>query len=256
MLNELLTYCRFFSPFGLSMEEIEDREGFGHLTVSKSNKLVQASYSLTTLEQRLLLCCIGQVNPMRTAKAQRNLFRVSVADYKATFPDSSQHHSLYTDIRDAVNRLYERDMKLKDGRKTTRVRWVQSVTYHDGEGWVELHFSELVAPYLTLLGRKFTKYKIEQIAGLRSAYSIRIFEQLMQFHDTGWWEVDLAEFKELLNLPYERFTDIRRFVLETATNEINTKSNLLVTCKPIKKGRAVARLRFEFEQDPQGKFEA
>lgn len=233
--------------------EIEDREGYGHLTVSKSNKLVQASYSLTMLEQRLLLCCIAQVNPLRTAKTQRNLFRVSVADYKATFPDSAKQGALYSDIRDAVNRLYERDMKLKEGRKTTRVRWVQSVTYHDGEGWVELHFSELVAPYLTLLGRKFTAFKVEQIAGLRSAYSIRIFEQLMQFQDTGWWEIDLAEFKEMLELPYERFTDIRRFVLDTAANEISAKSNLQVSWKPIKQGRAVARLRFEFKQDPQGK---
>lgn len=227
-------------------------DDLGGLTVSKSNKLIQASYSLSLTEQRLLLCCIGQVNPMRTKGAQRNLFRVSVADFKATFPDSKSH-TIYDSVKEAVNRLYERDIKIKEGRKITRVRWVQSVTYHDGEGWVELHFSDKIAPYLTLLGTKFTRFKIEQIAGLRSTYSLRIFEYLMQFQDTGWCEIDLAEFKERLELPYERLNDIKRRVLDPACEEISQKSNLSVTWKGIKQGRAVARLRFDFKPDPQGK---
>jgi plasmid replication initiation protein len=230
----------------------EDADGFGHLTVSKSNKLIQASYSLTLTEQRLLLCCIGQVNPMRSAGVQRNLFRVSVADFKATFPDSAGG-AIYDHVKDAVNRLYERDIKVREGRKTTRVRWVQSVTYHDGEGWVELHFSEKIVPYLTLLGQKFTRFKIEQISGLRSTYSLRIFEYLMQFQDTGWCEIDLADFKERLELPYERFADIKRRVLDSACEEISQKSNLLVTWKGIKQSRAIARLRFDFKPNPQGK---
>lgn len=238
----------------LSLFESEEPEGLGHLTVSKSNKLIQASYSLTLTEQRLLLCCIGQVNPMRTAGAQRNLFRVSVADFKATFPDAAGG-AIYDHVRDAVHRLYERSIKIKDGRKTTLVRWVQSVTYHDGEGWVELHFSDKIVPYLTLLGQKFTRFKIEQIAGLRSTYSLRIFEHLMQFQDTGWCEMSLDELKERLDLSYERFTDIRRWVLDVACNEISKKSNLLITWKAIKQGRSVARIRFEFKQDPQGKLE-
>jgi plasmid replication initiation protein len=234
--------------------EREEAEGLGKLTVSKSNKLIQASYSLTLTEQRLLLCCIGQVNPIRTAGAQRNLFRISVSDFKATFPDANAA-SLYAQLHEAVIRLYERSIKVKEGRKTTLVRWVQSVTYHDGEGWVELHFSEKIAPYLTLLGQKFTRFKIEQIAGLRSTYSLRIFEHLMQFQDTGWCEIDLTELKERLELPYERFTDIRRWVLDVACNEISQKSNLTVEWKSIKQGRAVARIRFEFKRDPQGKLD-
>lgn len=237
----------------MAKQDSED-EGFGHLTVSQSNKLTQASYALSLTEQRLMLCCIGQVNPMRSAGAQRNLFRVSVADFKATFPDANTA-SLYAQLHEAVIRLYERSVKIKEGRKTTLVRWVQSVTYHDGEGWVELHFSDKIVPYLTLLGTKFTRFKVQQIAGLRSTYSLRIFEHLMQFQDTGWCEIDLAEFKERLELPYERMADIKRRVLDPACEEISHKSNLSVTWKGIKQGRAVARLRFDFKQDPQGKLE-
>lgn len=237
----------------MAKQSSED-EGFGHLTVSQSNKLTQASYALSLTEQRLMLCCIGQVNPMRSAGVQRNLFRVSVADFKATFPDANTA-SLYAQLHEAVIRLYERSVKIKEGRKTTLVRWVQSVTYHDGEGWVELHFSDKIVPYLTLLGTKFTRFKVQQIAGLRSTYSLRIFEHLMQFQDTGWCEIDLAEFKERLELPYERMADIKRRVLDPACEEISHKSNLSVTWKGIKQGRAVARLRFDFKQDPQGKLE-
>lgn len=234
----------------------ENSEGLGDLVVSKSNALIQGSYSLTLTEQRLLLCCIGQVNPMRSpgAQRQRNMFRVSVAEYQATFPDAKSG-ALYSMLKESTKRLFDRSIKVKEGRKTTLIRWVQDVTYHDGEGWVELNFSDKVAPYLTLLGTKFTRYKIEQISGLRSTYSLRIFEHLMQFQDTGWCEVQIDELKDRLQLPYERFTDIRRYVLDTAVNELNSKSNLVVTWQAIKKGRAVDRIRFDFKPDPQGKLD-
>lgn len=231
---------------------IIEQEPVSDLTVYKSNDLVQASYKLSLIEQRILLCCIGKVDSRKPAHVQENRFRLSVAEYLDRFPDANRKNA-YRDLRDAAVDLFRREVKVPKGKKTTLLHWCTEATYHDGEGWVELAFTAQIAPYLTALGPKFTKYEIAQIAGLRSAYSLRLFEMLMQFKSTGLLVVELEKFISWLQLPYERYTDIRRFVIDVAVKEINAKSNMHVEWKAIKNGRSVARLEFTFKEEPQGK---
>lgn len=231
---------------------IIEQEEVNNLTVYKSNDLVQASYKLGLIEQRILLCCIGKVDSRKPAHVQENRFRLSVAEYLDRFPDANRKNA-YRDLRDAAVDLFRREVKVTKGKKTTLLHWCTEATYHDGEGWVELAFTPQIAPYLTALGPKFTKYEIAQISGLRSAYSLRLFEMLMQFKSTGLLVVELEKFISWLQLPYERYTDIRRFVIDVAVKEINAKSNMHVEWKAIKSGRAVARLEFTFKEEPQGK---
>lgn len=225
------------------------------LVVTKANDLIQAGYKLSLYEQRLLLCCIAQVDSRKPAGSQRNQFRVSVAEFIQAFPDTEGSKSIYGDIKDAVGHLFEREIKLFAGKRTTRIRWVQSVTYHDGDGFVELHFSDKIAPYLTLIGKRFTSYQLKQVSALRSTYAIRLFEMLMQWKDTGLLIIELAKFIEQLELPYERFVDVRRRVIEPAITELLSKSNLEIEWKPIKEGKAVKRLEFKFREAKQAKLD-
>ena len=56
--------------------------------------------------------------------------------------------------------------------------WVSGVTYHHGEGWIELGFSPEMTPHLVELSREFTSYKLKHTVALRSVYSWRLFELL------------------------------------------------------------------------------
>lgn len=230
----------------IEQEEVSD------LAVYKSNDLIQASYKLSLIEQRILLCCIGKVDSRKPAHMQENRFRLSVAEYLERFPDANRNNA-YRDLRDAAVDLFRREVKITKGKKTSLIHWCSEATYHDGEGWVELAFTPQIAPYLTALGPKFTKYEIAQIAHLRSAYSLRLFEMLMQFKSTGALNVELEKFVNWLQLPYERYADIKRRVIDVAVQEINAKSNMRVEWKAIKQGRSVARLLFTFKEEPQGK---
>lgn len=224
------------------------------LVVTKANDLIQAGYKLSLYEQRLLLCCIAQVDSRKSTGAQRNNFRVSIADFVEAFPDAAGG-GVYGYIKDAVTNLFEREIKLSSGKKKTRIRWVQSVTYHDGEGYVELHFSDKIAPYLTLIGKRFTSYQLKQVSALRSTYAIRLFEMLMQWKETGLLLIDLDKFIEQLELPYERFVDVRRRVIEPAIAELVAKSNLEIEWKPIKQGKPVKRIEFKFREAKQAKLD-
>ncbi len=228
------------------------------ITVTKSNVLIRASYSLTVNEQRLILACIAQLDPRRPIPKTRDgdikPMRVTVSDFAETYY-LSDRSTAYTALQDAADRLYERDVKTYDerGRRYGRMRWVQSIEYHQGSGYVELTFTQHIAPYLSLLHQQFTSYMLRKIARVTSSYAIRIFELLMQYKTTGVVVLGLDEFKLLLDIErkYPRFSNLKMRVIEPAVRELSVKAGLDIDWESIRTGRTVTGLRFNFREHPQ-----
>ena len=219
--------------------------------ITKSNDLVEASYKLTLNEQRLILMAIGNLDsrkPMPHGK-----LTIKALDFAETFYLDPKF--AYQALDEAASRLYERDIRTYDGRHRERFRWVYSVRYHDGEGQVTLGFSPEITPYLTLLHQRFTTYDIRQISQLGSPYSIRLYELLKRFAETGERAITLPQFKERLQLDdqYPRFYDLKRRIITPAVAEINAHTDLQVKWQTMRKGRAVAGLLFLFERLAQQK---
>ncbi|BBL77404.1 replication initiation protein [Methylomagnum ishizawai] len=214
--------------------------------VTKANALIQASYRLTLNEQRLVLCCVAQLDS-RQPLPKDALFTVNVADFAAMF--SLDMKNAYRELEDAATTLYERDIRTYDGKARERFRWVSYVKYENGESRVTLRFSYDIAPYLSLLRERFTSYQLEQIANLRSTYSIRLFEFLVQYKKTGRLTVLLEDFKTWLELEqqYDRFSNLKARVIDPAVEELRKKSQLDIQWKTIKKGRSVEKLEFAFK---------
>jgi plasmid replication initiation protein len=229
------------------------------LTVTKSNDLIRASYSLTVTEQRVILACIAQLDPRKpipkTREGDIRPIRVTVSEFAEMY-QISERSTAYTALKEATDRLYERDIKTYDdrGQRHGRFRWVQAVTYHTGEGYVELTFTQRVAPYISMLHKQFTSYMLRQVSRLNSVYAIRLFELCMQFKSTGTLALSLEEFKLLLELEgrYDRFANLKARVIEPAVQELAVKANLLVEWVAIRRNRKVVSLRFVFQDNPQG----
>ena len=227
-------------------------------TVTKSNELVRASYKLTVNEQRLILSCIAQLDPRKPIPKTRDgdikSIRISVGDFAETYRISDRS-TAYTALKEATDRLYERDIKTYDerGRRYGRFRWVQSVEYHQGEGYVELVFTQRVAPYITLLHKQFTTYFLKQISRVNSIYALRLFELLMQFKKTGVVVIGVDELKLLFELEgkYDRFANMKARVIVPAVQELRTKANLNISWEPVRHNRRVVSLRFAFHDNPQ-----
>ena len=217
------------------------------LVITKHNSLVEASYKLTLNEQRLILLCIARLDT-RKSLPRDNIFEITAKEFSETFGIEEKHS--YEALDEAASALYERDIKTYDGKHRERFRWVCGVQYHDNEGKVTLGFSTWVSPYLTLLHKRFSSYKLKQISSLKSVYSIRLLEFLMQFKATGKLVIELERFKERLEITneYKRFFDLKRRVIEPATKELKEKSNLKINWKPIKSGRSVKQLEFTFSE--------
>lgn len=217
------------------------------LLVTKHNSLIEASYKLTLNEQRLVLFCIAKLDT-RKPVPKNNLFTITAKEFSEAFGIEEKH--AYEALDDAASCLYERDIKTYDGKHRSRFRWVCGVQYHDNEGKVTLGFSTWVTPYLTMLHKQFSSYKLKQIAGLKSVYSIRLLEFLTQFKTTGKLIIDLQKFKERLEIQdeYKRFYNLKMRVIEPAVKELKEKSSLEISWKPIKSGRNITQLEFSFSE--------
>lgn len=217
------------------------------LIITKHNALVEASYRLSLEEQRLILACIAQINPTDTTGIPRTI-TVSAKSYAAIY--GLDVNNTYTQLKDATDGLYKRDIKIKNHKNQTlgRTRWVQSVFYNKSEGSVTLNFSDYVRPYLGQLNGLFKSYQLNNVASLKSTYSIRLYELLNQWKDTGKRFITLDDFHQTLKTGdiYDRYTDLRRCVIEPAIKELNKKTNFTVLYYPKKKGRKVVSLEFCF----------
>lgn len=217
------------------------------LVVTKHNSLIEASYKLTLNEQRLVLLCISKLDS-RKPLPKDNLFTITVKEFASMFGINEK--TAYRDLENASKDLYEQDIRTHDGKSNYQFRWVYGIKYHDNEGKVTLGFSPWVAPYLTSLHERFTRYSLKKVSNLKSVYAIRLFEFLIQFKSTGKLLIGLDRFRDRLEIKneYKRFCDLKRRVIETAVNELREKSGLIIDWKPIKSGKSVTQLEFIFRE--------
>ncbi|WP_147265096.1 RepB family plasmid replication initiator protein, partial [Acinetobacter baumannii] len=65
------------------------------------------------------------------------------------------------------------------------------------EATVDLIFAPAVVPFITRLEEQFTKYELQQVSSLSSAYAIRLYELLIQWRSTGKTPtIELQEFRK------------------------------------------------------------
>ena len=222
------------------------------LTVVKSNKVVEASYMLSLAEQRVLLCCIAQIDS-KAELTEDYKFEVTVSGI-SELVGIHNGSSMYRDLKVASEKLYERSVIINDPdpdnpkivqRKT---RWISGIDYIPGEAKVVLRFAVGIIPYLTQLSREFTQYKLTHVASFESVYSIRLYELLAQWLSAGEREIEVDWFKRQFQVEdkYKRVIDLKKRVIEPAIKEINEYSNFWVKFEQKKTGKTITHFKFEF----------
>jgi plasmid replication initiation protein len=222
------------------------------LTVVKSNKVVEASYMLSLAEQRVLLCCIAQIDSTAVLTEDYR-FEVTVAGI-TNLMGVEKGSCMYRDLKLASEKLYERSVVIDDpdpdNLKITQLktRWISSIYYIPGEGKVVLCFAAGIIPYLSQLSREFTQYKLTHVTRFESVYSIRLYELLAQWLSVGEREIEIDWFKRQFQVDdkYSRVVDLKKRVIEPAIREINEYSNFWVTFEQRKKGRTITHFQFRF----------
>jgi len=220
-----------------------------NLVVYKANALIEASYKLTLQEQRILLICIAKLDP-RDENINKT-FQITSQEFFNAFPSVGKKHAEER-LQEAIDKLAERWIHVYKDNEKRRIRWIQEeAKYFDGKGKVEIIFADSIMPYLTQLKGQFTSIILKNVSSLKSNYSIRMYELLMQFKIVGSRIITVSKLRSILEVEnkYQTFKSFNQWVIQPSIKELNQKSNLIVTIKTIKKGRSVESLQFNFKEN-------
>ena len=113
---------------------------------------------------------------------------------------------------------------------------------------VEVSINPKLEGILNGLTTEFSKFELSAFTSLRSTYAKTLFRLLMQYRSTGYYVVNIEEFRELLNIPdYYQMGNIDQKVLKPAMKELNNYfEDLEITKIKAKKGTKIAKLEFTF----------
>lgn len=236
----------------------------GERWVTMSNALTRAGHGLTLAEKRIVAAAVSKLDSRRALPpGEVPRTRITAMEYAETF--SVDLDTAYDQLQAAAKALYKRSITFfepahkRNGKPLpptmVQMRWVGSVKYQDGEGWVELAWWPDLLRHLTGLQRQFTYYQLQQASALRSAYSWKLLELLTRFESTGWAEYTIEDFKASMDAPpsLSDFGQVKRRIIEPAVKELTEKDGWLIQWQPIKAGRKVKAIRFTFMRDPQGR---
>ena len=232
------------------------------LQVVKSNHIINASYRLSVLEQRIILTCMSKV-PRHEVITDQTLYSISAAELAEM--TGGDIKTAYRDLKVASKRLFDRSVTLykePDGsqRHPSKMltRWCQSVNYIDAEGRVELRFGTDIIPYINMLSEQFTRYALSAVINMSNSYAIRIYEHFAQWRGTKQEiTITVDELKSVLQIEdkYPLFADLKRWVIEKAIQEINEATDLKASYTTRKTGRKVSHIIFKFREKPKPKSE-
>jgi hypothetical protein len=236
----------------------------GERWITMSNALTRAGHGLTLAEKRIVMMAVSKIDSIKPIINPTEPYRtkITAAEYAAEF--GVDMNTAYDQLQSGAKSLLKRVVTFhipahkRDGKPLEptirQMHWIGQADYQRGEGWVELYWWNNLLPHLTGLKRQFTSYQLQQASALRSVYSWRLLELLTRFESTGWAEYTIEDFVASMDATDKQRSDfaaIRRKIIEPSIKELQDKDGWLISWQPIKAGRKVKALRFEFSRNPQ-----
>ena len=226
--------------------------------VVKDNALINASYSLSLVEQRLILLAI-----VITRRHHHNMewdfllgkpIEISASDYIEAFDVSRQ--TAYEALQTASKTLFQRQFSYQErgevkGMWYKTSRWVSDIAYMNETATVSFTFAPAVLPLITQLEKHLTSYELQQVASLNSSYAVRLYEILIAWRTTGKTpQISLEDLRNklgVINGEYERMSNFKNRVLDYSIEQINEHTDIKASYEQHKQGRKVIGFTFKFQ---------
>lgn len=218
-----------------------------HKIIQKDKKLIEAIYSLSLNEQRLISIFIAISKPNGEKFTQQTISTQALAEVLGV-----TRELLYRDLKAWLHHLTTNQVTIKDDGKQIDTTFLSHGAYLGGTGVIEFQLSNALVPYLAYQSDLPVGCPLHTILKFDSKYTIRLYEILharIQTDDS--LEFDLEELKRLLGVgqlkTYEKFSNFKEKALDIAVEEINAKTDLKISYSYLKLSRKVTGLRFNAE---------
>ena len=221
--------------------------------VVKTHRLNTALQKLSLSEIRLMQLAIIDARETGTGIDTVTPLPIHASRYAEAFGVTRQ--TAYEVLIEAETSLFKRYFTFLDERdgKPVKSHWVSQAKYLDDEAIIEIMLTPAVVKEITRIDAieaktLFTRFALEQVAPMKSVYSVRLYELLNQWRQAKKVSFDLDIFRGQLGVEeaeYKAMSDFKRRVLDLAVNEINVKSDLKVSYEQVKKGVAIVGFKFK-----------
>ncbi len=218
--------------------------------VVKDNALIDASFNLSLVEQRLMLIAIVEAREIQDLTPDTPI-EIKASSYREQY--NSDSSEAYKQLAEATKQLFNRQFSYVDKYKgedaITVSRWLNEATYINNKGTVVIYLNRNVISMISRLEANFTKYLLDQVSDFKSQYSIRLYELLIKYKDIGnSKKYTIEEIRSLLGIgvnEYKVLADFKKRVLDLAVKEINDKTDTTIKYEQFKEGRTISHILFK-----------
>lgn len=218
--------------------------------VVQHNNLMEARYRLSLQEKRVVIWLASQVQQTDGDFKEHVLSIKKFAELTDVRGDR-----LYSELQAITRRLMQRIISIYPigENRLIQVAWLGAADYKFDQGTVSLSFHPHLQPFMLNLKNHFTALNLSDLMGLQSIYSIRIFELIKQYESIGKREISLKDLREYCGVTpdkYKKFNDLKKRIIESATEEINEKTDIFISYEEVKIARKITSIRFSIKKNP------
>ena len=225
------------------------------LIVTQANKLAEASYTMSLEEKRIVLLMVSLV---RKDDKDFHTYRIPVTEIR-DFLGLENDKDLYGRLKKVSLVLRSRSFLIeKPNGGYLSIGWVSSAEYkpkgEDGAevACLELCFDPKLKPYLLVLVEQYSSFMLQNVAGLRSFYAIRVYELLNSRRRLRKASFTIDELKTILKVEakYDNYKDFRTRVLLPAQKELVEKTDIAFEFEDdAVRGRKVTSITFHISDN-------
>lgn len=234
-----------------SKSNLPDRRGRlkKHYLVTQANDLLSATMDLSLQARKFLACLIARISPQDETFCR---YWVPVEDYMdlAGIRSKANYFKILLGVASELRAVNI----ISKNKKLVKISGIITAAYDDEENkMVGAEFNEDLKPFLLQLRSDLTSYQLQAVMKLRSNYSYKLYNLLIRHawkkDATVRLEIDLLR-KELIgeDKKYQKYSNFKNRILAPAQKEINAKTDIRYSYKPIRKGRAFKWIDFKINR--------
>lgn len=224
-----------------------------NMKITKSNAIINSSYRFSLNEMRIVLYGLSHIDP--TSDEFPLFHRIRIQDLAEFYNIGEKDRgSFYDNIKHALlNKFWTREFSYYDEDLGEMVRrnWLAEIRYGRKDGTLAYHYNPLIKRELQQLAKRFTSYFLSNVANMKSAYSMRIYEIAIMYLNASTlkktvFKKTIGELKQHLDISdkYKQMFSLKARVLEKARKEINKLSDITLNYEVLKQGRTPYEIKF------------
>jgi len=219
------------------------------IIIDKHSSSIQISNKITAIQRKSYnyMLKIAKNELKRNPHARK--FVITADELLIFFGFGDKHHHY---LEKELDKLRKIDIKYNIlGKATKREKWGSFALiagYEYDRGIIEYSFPHQIEEMI-LNPKMFAKINLVTIKGLKSKYSIALYELAEDYISVQIPKISLDNFKELMGLEsrqYPNIKDLKRRVIDVAIDEINRSDNISFTIDYdlLKTGRKITHIKF------------